>query len=135
MVAIDGLNGKRRLLPIHTRQILIRRWTPIVLAPFYLDGFAAFHIPDEQVDNRVGASGAGVALLYDGNIFGPDVEARDDVDGAFIDFGVGDVAGVGAPPIACVAAHLLLSDEFSDAVADRIVWFGQRRQAAFLAAF
>ena len=92
-----------------------------------LDRRAAGQALDVELDNRVGATGSGIALADDGRAFRADIDARDDVDLAFVDLCIGDGVVLGAPPITGVAAHLFLSHELGGSERDRIVCGGGDR--------
>ena len=131
LIAIDPadeqvLAASAPIAEVNARQILIRCRAPIIAPPVDFSHFARCHISDEQVDNRVRTASAWIALINHRDVFGRDVEAWNDIDRAFIDFGIGEEAVVGAPPIASVAVHFLLSDELRDAVRDCIGWVPER---------
>ncbi len=81
----------------------------------------------EQINERIWPPCPWIALLDYGDIFSGNVEAGDDVDRTLIDFRIGDIAVIRAPPIARVAAHLFLRDELGYSVGNGFVRLGQRR--------
>ena len=128
LVAVDRLEPEAAACPVYPRKIGVRPYTG------QAGILAAFQIVDEEFDKRVRRASARIALVDDRGFLGLDVEALDDVDRAFIDLGEGDVALIRAPPIACIAAHLFLRNELGNAIGDRIIRLGVRRDLALLAA-
>ena len=131
LIAIDPadeqvLAAGAPIAEVNACQILIRCRAPIIAPPVDLSHFARCHISDEQIDNRVRTASAWIALINHRDVFGGDIEAWNDIDRAFIDFGIGEEAVVWAPPIAGIAVHFLLSDELRDAVCDCIAWIAER---------
>ncbi len=79
-----------------------------------------------QEDTGVRSTGTRIALLYDRDLIGLDVEPGNDIDPALIDLGVGQIPVIRAPPIAGVPRHFFLSDKFGDTVTDGFIGSGRR---------
>ncbi|MNS62326.1 hypothetical protein D3C72_953840 [compost metagenome] len=86
-----------------------------------LDPFTGLHVLDIELDHGVGTPGARIALLDHRGAAAGDVQARDDVDGAFVRALQSDEALVRAPPVAGVAIQLFLSDELRRGPGDQAV--------------
>ena len=108
------IQGLAVLGPIDPRQIDVG-----VRAQVHLDPRAALKIADIEFDLGIGTAGAGIALLDHGRAAAGDLEPGHDVHRAFVHAGQGDVAFVGAPPVAGVAVHLLLGDELGRGPGDQ----------------
>ncbi|MNQ75236.1 hypothetical protein D3C85_900220 [compost metagenome] len=99
-----------------------------------LDPFTGLHVLDIELDHGVGTPGARIALLDHRGAAAGDVQARDDVDGAFVRALQSDEALVRAPPVAGVAIQLFLGDELGRGPGDQAVavvrdrLFSARRQ-------
>ena len=72
---------------------------------------------DRERHAGIRAARRGIALLQDAHAVGIDLESLDFVDRRLVDARIGEVLLVGRPPVAGVAAHLLLRDELGDAMA------------------
>ncbi len=115
LVARLSLHGEKVGLgePVHARQVdigLLADVHPAQILPVGGD----YAEPDPHVRRP----GRGVALLVDLEVLGVDLEAFGDLHGGFVDADEGDGRVVGRPPVAGVAVHLFLRDEFRHAVAD-----------------
>ena len=140
LVAVDPSNEQilaagAAFAEIDAGKILIGGWAPIIAAPIDLRNLARRHISNEQIDNRVWATRTRIALVDHGDVFSRNVEARDDIDCAFIDLRVGQETIVRAPPIASIAIHLFLRDKLRDAVSDRVCGIARWRETALSPGF
>ncbi|MNU50197.1 hypothetical protein D3C71_391570 [compost metagenome] len=86
-----------------------------------LDPLTGLHVLDIELDHGVGTPGARIALLDHRGAAAGDVQARDDVDGAFVRALQSDEALVRAPPVAGVAIQLFLGDELGRGPGDQAV--------------
>ncbi len=93
---------------------------------------AVRQLDQPELDEHVGGAGRGVALLDHHHVVGADLEALPDLDRGCVDARESDAALVRRPPVAGVAAHLLLRDEFRGGVRNRSLAVAAERP--FLAA-
>ena len=124
LIAVHTLYEERILRPVHPREILVRRRSPIISPPVDFNCLARRHVPNEQVHHGIWPTGARVALLDDAHLVRLDVEPGDDIDRGLIHARIGDIAVVRAPPVAGETMHLFLCHEFGDAIRNRFVRLG-----------
>ena len=109
-------------LPLHQQPVafgvpLDAREVAVLLAEVACRGHAGVEREDRERHPGVRPAGRGIALLQDAHAAGVDLEPLDLVDRRLVDARIGEVLLVGRPPVAGVAAHLLLRDELGHAMA------------------
>ncbi|CAI8390961.1 MAG: Uncharacterised protein [Hyphomonas sp. TMED17] len=126
LFAIDRLKPDFVLVPVYPSEIGVRAEA----GQFGM--LPGFELVNMQIDNRVRPTGSWIALGDQLALILGNIQPVDDINAAFIKFGIGEIPVRRAPPISGISRHFLLCDELCDAIRNPGIRCGCRADGGFL---